>query len=336
MKINSILLKNFRKFENQKFDFSLKTAFKGKNSVGKTTVIESVFFLLTGKSFRVNNNKELIKNKEQFFYLDAEIEDKNNFKRKISSGYEKTGRKIIKIDDELVVRKEILSLISTIVSLPEDMNILNGGPSFRRNFADRAVFIDNFDYYQILVNYKRYIKHKQALIKNRDEKNLLLINKVAIKYIKSIRNLRKSVLEKIETNANKIFEQEKIDFKIEIKSEEYAENTLEKLNSYIKKEFDYQKVMYGPHLDKITIKPAKGTKNFISMGDIAFISRILKIAELEIYKQKDFFPVFICDDIFAFIDDERKKILTTILNKIENQVLITTIDKIDTFDVIKI
>jgi len=68
MKINSILIKNFRKFDNKEFLLNDKMAFTGKNSIGKTSILESIFFLLTGKSFRINTIKELINNKKDYFF----------------------------------------------------------------------------------------------------------------------------------------------------------------------------------------------------------------------------------------------------------------------------
>ena len=70
MNITRIELLNFRNYKKKNFDnFSNLNIIIGKNGIGKTTIIESIYLGSLAKSFKTNNEMSIIKEGEDFFFF---------------------------------------------------------------------------------------------------------------------------------------------------------------------------------------------------------------------------------------------------------------------------
>ena len=68
MQITKIKLTNFRNYENQTFNFSNnKNIIIGNNGVGKTNIVEAIYYLALTKSFRTNVDNSLVNNNQDAF-----------------------------------------------------------------------------------------------------------------------------------------------------------------------------------------------------------------------------------------------------------------------------
>ena len=83
MKIVKLELNNFRNYDNLTLKLSPKlNIFIGENASGKTNLLESVYYLGVGKSFKTSKDKELVRWGETSAYLKIEIEKSLFFLRK--------------------------------------------------------------------------------------------------------------------------------------------------------------------------------------------------------------------------------------------------------------
>ena len=97
MIVKSLNLKNFRNYKNSTFSFKPGiNILLGKNGIGKTNIVEAIYYLALTKSFRTNFDEVLIKENEEFAIIEATISDKisNNYRIVLS----KQGKNI-KIDN---------------------------------------------------------------------------------------------------------------------------------------------------------------------------------------------------------------------------------------------
>ena len=78
MYLKSINIQNFRNYEQQEINLSKDiNIFYGDNAQGKTNIIESIFLMAFGKSFRTNKDKEMIMLSKQFAKINGEYEKKD-------------------------------------------------------------------------------------------------------------------------------------------------------------------------------------------------------------------------------------------------------------------
>lgn len=82
MRILNLRLWNFRNHSNTEISFSPEINYLyGKNAQGKTNLLEAIYILCTGRSFRTSHLAEAISFGKDSFYLEAEFEKKTSFIR---------------------------------------------------------------------------------------------------------------------------------------------------------------------------------------------------------------------------------------------------------------
>lgn len=337
MKINSVFISNFRSISDLSLDLPQKLLIKGKTGSGKTSVLEACFVLSSGKSFKTYDIKDCISKDAQNFYIESLFDDFEGYSRKVSIGYDRKGNKRITIDGNISSRKDLLNISYPVVHSPDDMFIVNGSPKFRRDFIDRICFIEDKSYFDDMSEYIRFLRNKNAALKDKNGSVVRYLNAAAVPLIDRIRKKRnvscETINKKVEFLSEKLFSGMKMFFTYNTE-----ENCAEKLESRLEKELEKGFSIYGPHLDNINITTEVGSaKNNISMGETYITSFLVKLAELSVYAERNEYPIFLIDDIFVFVDDETKKILFKEVESLKNQILMTSsIENTNNFDDIEV
>ena len=166
MKINSIILENFRNYKRLELDFDdSRNIIVGENAQGKTNLIEAIYLTAFAKSFRTSNSADLISFGESqgrvSTYITSEDIDKN-----INIVLRSDGKKMIKKDGK-VIRKttELLNNVVVIIFSPDDLRIIKDSPDRRRNFINRELSQMRPMYYDALKRYNEALREKNALLK---------------------------------------------------------------------------------------------------------------------------------------------------------------------------
>ena len=304
--------------------------------LGKTNILESIFVCGLGKSFRTNQDKDLINiNKKEarveIKYLKKDREGKINLNLNEKKEFSINGIKIKKTS-------EILGKIYIVLFTPEDIGILKNDPSKRRRFLNimisqlRPMYVHNLNLYKKTLeqrnNYLKQIKYEGKNIENLD-----IWDEQLIKLGINIYNYRKEFIEKINrkikgihflTTSNK--EEIEIKYKTNIENEEEYLKKIKRARN-----IDLQKgyTTVGVHRDDFEIFiNKKNISIYGSQGQQRSSIISLKLAEAEIiYDEIEEKPILLLDDFMSELD--KKRIKGFLENIKENQVLITCTDKID-------
>jgi len=337
MWISEINLTNFRNYESKNIKLTPNVnLFYGENAQGKTNIIESIFLSSIGKSFRTNNDKELIQfNKENSFIeiffqksdRDGKIKIEINNKKNIYLN----GIKLKKLS-------ELLGNINVVIFTPDDINILKEGPQERRKFLDIMISQLRPNYMHILTLYKKTIEQRNNYLRqikqeNKNPELLEIWDEKLADYAEKIYLYRSEFIEKIKNKIKNIHSEiteNKEEIKIEYLSEcgnrqEYLEKLKERRTLDIIKGFTTK----GIHRDDFVIYINDRQVNIYgSQGQHRTTILSLKLAELQvIYDEIGEYPILLLDDFMSELDENRRK---NFLNNIENtQVIITGTDKID-------
>jgi DNA replication and repair protein RecF len=159
--IERLIVENFRCFD--KYSLSLNrniTQLVGNNGIGKTSLIEALYFCVTGKSFRESNLDNLLKKEEKYLKVSIQMEGSTH-----SIVYSNSRRKCF-VDD--IEQKKIIyyvGFINLIVFHQDDMRIISDGPNERRSFLDRELCLNNKDYLIRLTRYKKLLKQRNDILK---------------------------------------------------------------------------------------------------------------------------------------------------------------------------
>ena len=315
--IKELELINFRNHGKLKIsDFSGDiNILAGKNGEGKTNILEALYMLTTGKSFRTNYYSPVIRNNEQRSYASLSFERKVT--HKIELLLEKGEKKSIRIDGQNI--KHLYSLFSAIRAVafcPEDLKFVKESPSYRRNFIDLEICRLVPSYIEVLKNYRNICNQKNRVLKGKDAEKLIdVYNEQMTETAGIIYSNRKKYMEKACNRANLLLKDMGKDTKFSYSMEDaiydgdLKENIRDGLEKIRAREIEERCSLFGPHRTNITFNlNGKDTREYASQGEAGTLAVALKFAAAELIEEKiDEYPVLILDDVFSFLDDHRQR-----------------------------
>lgn len=167
MRLLSLELKNFKNFEDQKFEFSSGiNCIVGENGIGKTNLLDAIYYLSFGKSAMSLTESQLIKHDEPFLTVKGTYirdEDKAEYFMAFQPGKKKSIKKNqIPIEH---IREHIGDIPLVFVS-PNDHMIIQGGSEEQRKFFDRSISQVDQKYLNFLLKYQRILKQRNKFLKD--------------------------------------------------------------------------------------------------------------------------------------------------------------------------
>lgn len=320
MNINSIELKNFRKFEKYSEIFYTKNFIYGLNGSGKSSILESISLISNLKSFKnKTKNKDIININHDI--SEILVKNGNELKLKVDNN------KKIYLNNNNCDALVFLSKIKCIFFITDEIHLFNKGPSEKRKYFDQLIF--NFDtgYLKKLHSYNKILKNRNIALRNNDTKILELWNQLFKEYNDLINETKDKYINNINDTYNDIYEKifkENLNLKI-IRIKKNTNDIL------LDKELKEGKSLYGNHLDdyKIVINN-KDYGLLLSNGEKKKILITLKFTHNSIFfKNHSFFPTMLIDDLSSELDFETINNIIYYISNIDQQIFITNIDKIE-------
>ena len=344
MRLLELKLTNYRNCRDLSLNLnSGKILIIGKNAQGKTNILESIYFLSALKSPRTSNNIEIINFNAETAEIEAELV-KANTSVTLDYSYSKEKNRILKVNGVKTTPKNFKQVLKTVLFSTNDLLLLRGNPSDRRDWLDRAISQIYPAYDERLSKYDKIRIQKNNFLKELikgvplDETLLEVLNEQLTITGSNIIYLRIKFLAEIEKIAREkhriISETEELKLVYdcsfldgETELEEIAEKFRGALEERKTEELRRAQSCVGPHRDDILfyINENEATK-FASQGQQRTVVLALKLSELDIITEKTGDePVLLLDDVLAELDDLRQNYLLKSITK-ATQVVITSVD----------
>lgn len=336
MRVKNIHFTNFRNFENKTFDFRNVNLILGSNASGKSTVLEGINILSTGKSSRANVESELVSfNKHTGFVegvIDKENEEVRLFARFVNAEFKSNkSKKQIKVNGVPRLVSSLVGNFTCVLFTPEDMNMILGSPSIRRKYLDNVLSQTSKDYRKTLSNLNKAIKNRNKILEKinkegRGREELPFWNETLLSLSGKIHEYRETLVTFVNEHislygkelngADSIFE---IDFKKNLV-------TYERLIEYEQREIASKMTLIGPARDDFIVKlNEKSLNSYGSRGQQRTAVLALKLCEIDfITQEKNERPVLLLDDIFSELDEIHKQKVMSVIDM--QQTIITTAD----------
>lgn len=166
MWLNALRLKAFRNYAALEFAQPAEiNLFVGQNAQGKSNLLEAIYFLATGRSFRTPAERELIAWGESGAQLAAHVTC-GQTEHDISIQLETARPKRILLDREPLGRlSELYGVFNAVLFTPEDLQLVKGGPEQRRRFLDVLMFQISRGYRQESLRFHRVLKQRNQVLK---------------------------------------------------------------------------------------------------------------------------------------------------------------------------
>ena len=352
MFIKSIELKNYRNYKDLKLEFSKeKILLIGKNAQGKTNLLEAMHYLSCLNSSRAKTDSELIMWNQQAAKVKALIL-KEDFEKELEVLISPPKRKELKVNGVKKSKSsEFCTNLSVVSFSVNDLLLLRGVPDDRRSWLDMAISQIYPAYPDRLSKYNKIRTQKNNHLKeikgniNTDTSLLEVFNtqmavsgsNIIFLRLKFLKELQKIAMEKHlqiasteilttfynSTVLGDIYFSQQSDFN----PEDIAQKFEEKLKERQLEEIIRAQSLVGPHRDDVSffINDIEA-KKFASQGQQRTIVLSLKLAELELVKEKiGDTPVLLLDDVLAELDDIRQNYLLNAIGS-QTQTIITSVD----------
>lgn len=325
MKISNLKLIFFRNHKRRTFKLSQVTIFIGKNTSGKTSVLEAITFLSHGKSFKAEKDFDCISDNSEFANIEGElIENNEETKLKVILANQ-SGRLSKKYLVNNVGRSQnnFVSNLLTVLFTPEDLEIINDSPSLRRNYLNSVLIQSSREYRMALNIYEKALKRRNRMLYlTRENKKFFADNEfeywdnLIIENGQIVTKYRQEFIDFVNNAKKDIFE-------LKIK---YDKSTIsrDRLDKYRDAELASAKTLVGPQRDEIVFESdEKSIKEFGSRGEQRLTIFQTKLIEtLFLIEKTGKTPVLLLDDIFSELDAGN---IIKVLDLLPNhQVIITT------------
>ncbi len=336
MILKKLLLRNFRNYENETITFSPHiNVICGGNAQGKTNLLEAIFLLSTGRSFLSSRLLELIKENENYFYIEAIIE-KDNVEQVLSIYFDQNEKKIQLNSTKYNLFSNLFGLLPAVIFSPQDAGIINGSPNIRRKFFNLHLAQQSSLYIHHLSRYIKAMKQRNFLLRKKSNNTLPWEHEMA-KSASFLTKKRKEAIEQLQPLIEKYIKKlssEKENIELQYVSSltkntdksEIIDIYLKQLEKYREKEKIIGHTLIGPHRDDFTVLiNNKNSKLFASEGQKQTFITALRLAEWKrLCNKTDEMAFFHIDDFGVHLDETRKSCLNNILQDMSSQIFITT------------
>ncbi len=324
--IESIEIRNFRSLESYQLHIEKPIVLiEGPNGVGKTSILEAIYFAATTKSHRTATEKDLISYEKP--YAAVKIKEKTNTHEIILS---LNGKRTFINKAEIKKISDYIGKLHVVMFAPEDLMLIKGGPSERRYFLDLELMQISKEYLRLLNTYKKILKQRNILLKKLKESDdytfLNILGEQLFEVGAKIYDFREAFINDLNEKLKKVSTKYQ-NFNIEIT---YApnitkDNWIKYLKTKQKQDILYEQTMVGIHKDDFNVL-YNGfiAKDYASQGTTRLIVIELKLALLEwIKEQTKAHAVLLLDDVLSELDIERQNLFLKTLPK-AHQVFISS------------
>ena len=359
MRVTHLSLTDFRNYRTAEVPFAAgANLFVGRNGQGKTNLVESLGYLSTLGSHRVSSDQAMIRKDADAAIVRARVRhDGRELLVEVQLNRSSPNR--AQVNRGAIKPRELPRYFSSVLFAPEDLALVRGEPGIRRRFLDQLLIQRNPRFAAVIGDYERVLKQRNTLLKSArasriredqlgtldiwDERliqlgselmdaRLDLVARLSDPLVAAYRSVagddhHPRLLPQLTTFGAHVEEDDDVadDAVTGSAGVATAEAFRRALANVRRKELERGLTLVGPHRDDVLFElnglPAKG---YASHGESGSFALALKLASAELLRRESTTggPVLILDDVFAELDQARRRMLATAVSGYE-QVLIT-------------
>lgn len=334
MIVKRIALNGFRNYDFETVDFIDGTnVISGRNAQGKTNLLEAVYMLSCGRSFRTRFDRELV----GFDFSSAEIladvfshDREQTINIKLQPGLAKK----ISVNSVKKSAGELSQVVNAVLFCPDDLNMIKEGAAVRRRLMDNAISQIRPRYAQYLSEFNRLYEHKTRILKDwRDKPSLLdTLDEFSEGMCRASAQLiryRASFVQRLKKAAAPIhreFSGNGEELGMEYKTVSSVKDPFASVKEiyydickhqerHRQAELDSAQCLTGAHKDDLEIYiNGRSARSFASQGQTRTAALSVKLAEREIFlAETGEYPILLLDDVLSELDEKRQEF---VLNRI--------------------
>ena len=334
MIVKSITLKNFRNHDFLSYSFNLGlNLLTGPNGAGKTNIVEALYYLSLARSFRINDDENLIKKGKDKAEIEALVSE-GKITRKIRIIITEDGRQVFINNKPAQRLSELSKCVNVVLFEPKDVMLFRGPPKARRDFLDISISKKSSPYLDYISRYDKVLRERNEILKSDNIDQILLDTTTEMlaklsgpiisyrqMYVKDINDILIKITRALTGEDNKI----EVIYKpfVEGDPNSVTKNAKEALKRAEESDKKKKATSIGVHREDISVSlNGRDIGEFGSQGENRIAALALKLSPYFLIEDKDKRPVVALDDVMSELDQTHRQRLITFLKKFE-QVFIT-------------
>lgn len=327
MRLTRLTVQNFRVHKTCTVDFKDSvTLIVGPNGSGKTSLLEAIYVNLRGRSFK-GTDDTIRREGDEWYRIDLDTDDGSRTYKHQVNGTKKT----YEIDSRIYHRLTDRVKYPIVLFEPDDLRIISGSPSRRRDYLD--TFIAQYDphYSASLRRYERALLQRNKLLKrlqlNRDE--LFAWNVALSRYGADIVAARQELAQYIDSEVTKVYQtiaptKDMVSVRYSHHTPMSSHHLLAELEQSYERDRMVGSTSVGPHRHDLIFTFNENLASEVgSRGEIRTISLALKFIEAaRIIEKTEQHPIILLDDVFSELDHTRQQRLLSEFQ--DHQVIMTS------------
>lgn len=326
MYVSQLHLRQFRNYHDSRYELLPNvTVIVGPNGSGKTNILEALYVIATGKSFR-DSDEHLAEHNNSEWKITAVVDDT------VREARYQSGEKSFIVNDSLYKRMGRAMALPVVLFEPDHLMLVHGSPSGRRKYLDQYIAQFVAGYNTTLRRYERVMAQRNRLLKQPqlDQDELFAWDVSLVELARKItaeRLRHTSIWDEQLTNEYRRIAKAHDEVHVVYEadgSDQYAHSLLQQLKASFQRDRVTGNTSIGPHRDDYMFYiNNRDMATVASRGEIRTLLLALKYIEADqlqsVYGTP---PLLLLDDVFSELDEQRQQQLLTTHK--DNQIIITT------------
>ncbi len=333
MRLTQLQIKKFRNLDDvQLSPDPCVNLITGNNSAGKTSLLESIYYLSHVRSFRTPYISDLIQRNAHFLQITALTQSigLNEIPLGIRRSRQKTE---IRVNCRPIKRVSDIAIQFPVLAIhPDSYKLITGSPTQRRQYMDWGVFHVEHGFFDAWQRFRKVLLQRNAALKSRQTKAYCqLWDQELIENANHIDLYRKNYIDQLQPYFTALvclfFADDEV--VIEYKrgwplNETLADLLLRQIENERLKGYTY----YGPHRADINIKiNSQSAQTGISRGQQKTLVALLRLAQAQQFTEaRKQLCVLLYDDLAAELDIHHREVILSVLSTMNIQLFLTAIE----------
>jgi len=334
--IKKIILTGFKNHPSSSYSFEQPVVgICGKNGIGKTNLLDSVYYCCFTKSYFQSIDAQNIGFGEPGFRLEGHFERGDNREKLVCINRAGSKKELYLNDIPYEELSQHIGRFCCVMIAPDDIDLINGTGELRRKFLDVLICQLDASYLLDLNAYNKILQQRNSLLRNEhkngvgDETLLDILDGQLARYGDRVFQKRLEIFNEIHPKILSHYmgiAAHENQIRIRYESKLHGTDMLQCLKSNRQKDLILQRTNSGVHRDDLIFEwNTQPFKNIASQGQKKSLLFSLKLAEYEMLLEKTGqTPILLLDDVFEKLDSERMtNLLEVVCKKHKGQVIIT-------------
>ena len=337
MPYRHIKLQSFRSYDEYEVQLhSGVTIVVGPNGSGKTNLLEALYVISAGTSFR-GADRDMVASGADWFRVEAQYNDDSRVLT--YSVVDTQSPKHFSLDGTKRTRLSYQQKIPVVLFEPDHLRLLSGSPSARRDYLDGVLARLQPDFARARLQFERALLQRNNILKRAERYSPALDDQLFVWNIKlaelaeNIAERRLGLIAYVNKHIDELYShiadkpsKVHLEYETELSTDRYKETLLRELNDRLEKDIIRGFTSAGPHRDDFAVHlNGARSSTTASRGEMRSLLLTLKMIELTLLSDQHAQPpLLLLDDVFSELDSVRRRTLAALAQPY--QTIITTTD----------